>query len=401
MTTINTQQAAKVFTHLVPYDIPVVPSKPRDNCPPIETLDKTLQETIAALEALFEQRPAWTRRGLRNNLKTVDQRYCLRHAVAYVGYIFRSGPWRDAIVKFGHDPRTSPNYRIYQTFMFRILPREPEVARDGGGGRRHTLPRPPEASIDTSAPGAGTSHLFTGQPPLPRDGKMWMICDITDPLLRRILFPADPPPPNFLRSTCDIICDGWYGNGTLAKAKTIMRAKIQTLLQEGRAPDDSEFVRILAFPDHAAVDDNSMADFMLDPETATSREMQLAAEVRSTIKGAPSWRGVVSAGMDREHVRALETVEAGPPIEGPPVSDGKKVKWEDDPEAEKYAEIVSEGEEEAREREEMMEEVAAAAAEAVEARIRATEEEANEEEEEEEEAEENEEDEDEDAEDEY
>ncbi|KAL2010703.1 hypothetical protein VTN00DRAFT_6510 [Thermoascus crustaceus] len=416
VTTINTQQAAKVFTHLVPYDIPVVPSKPRDNCPPIETLERTLQETIAAVEALFAQRPAWTRRGLRNNLKTVDQRYCLRHAVAYVGYIFRSGPWRDAIIKFGHDPRTSPDYRVYQTFMFRILPREPEVARDGGGGRRHTLPRPAEASIDTSVPGeVGTSHVFTGQPPLPRDGRMWMVCDITDPILRRILFPeggqpelghthTNPPPPNFLRSTCDIICDGWYGNGTLAKAKTIMRAKIQTLLQEDRPADDAEFVRILAFPDHAAVDDNSMQDFTLDPETATSREMQLATEVRATIKGAPSWRGMVSAGMDREHVRALETVESGPPIEGPPVSDGKRVKWEEDPAAEKYAEIVSEGEEEAREREEMMEEAAAAAAEAVEARVREREEAANEEEEAEdvERSEEDEdEDEDEDADDEY
>ncbi|KAL2000143.1 hypothetical protein VTN02DRAFT_3492 [Thermoascus thermophilus] len=416
VTTINTQQAAKVFTHLVPYDVPVVPSRPRENCPPIETLERTLQETIAALEALFAQRPAWTRRGLRNNLRTVDQRYCLRHAVAYVGYIFRSGPWRDAIVKFGHDPRSSPDYRIYQTFMFRILPREPEVARDGGGGgggggggRRHTLPRPAEASIDTTTtttgPGeVGTSHLFTGQPPLPRDGRMWMVCDITDPLLRRILFPEEEknqrePPPNFLRRTCDIICDGWYGNGTLAKAKTIMRAKIQTLLQlqeedhHHRRPDDTEFIRLLAFPDHAAVDDHSLHAFTLDPASASPRELQLATEIRATIKGAPGWRGMVSAGMDREHVRALETVAvSGPPIEGQPVSDGKKrVKWEDeeeeaDPDADKYAGVVSEGEEEAREREEIMAEAEAAAAaaeaveavEAVEARVREREEDAEE-----------------------
>ncbi|KAL1963958.1 hypothetical protein VTN77DRAFT_7633 [Rasamsonia byssochlamydoides] len=362
VTTINTQQASKVLTHLVPYDIPVVPSKPRENCPPIPTLDKTLQETIAALEALFSERLAWTRRGLRNSLKTNEQRYCLRHAIAYVGYIFRSGPWRDAIVKLGHDPRTSPNYRIYQTFVFRVLPREPELARDGGGGRRHTLPRSSETVSDPSKEGTSNSHLFTGKPPLPLDGKIWMVCDIVDPILRGILFPENPP-PNFLRSTCDWISDGWYGNGTLAKAKTIIRNKIHAMTQQNRVPDDAEFMRILSFPDHAAADDN-LAAFHLDPETATSREMQLATEVRATIKGAPSWKGVVAGDRTRNQ-RAAPTIgttavdEVGAPDNTAVVKEGR---WEDEDEAARRLveeEEESEGEEEAIEREEIAAAVAA------------------------------------------
>ena len=361
VTIVNTQQVTRVLTHLVPYDIPIVPSKPRDNCAPIPTLDKTLQETIVALEKLFTERPAWTRRGLRNSLKNVEQRYCLRHAVAYVGYIFRSGPWRDAIVKFGHDPRTSPDYRTYQTFMFRILPKELELSRDGGSGRRHTLPRPSEAVTEPSGnPSSGEvspTHLFTGQPPLSLDGKMWMVCDITDPLLSSILSPTNPP-SNFLRTTCDRVCDGWFGNGTLAKVKTIMRAKIQALATDNRPTDDTDFVRLLSLPDHASIDDN-IAEFTLDPEVASSRELQLAAELRSTIRGAPNWKGMVAAGMDQDRIVRHTTSDVEDGTRPPAAANQKKVRW-DEGDVDRYTGDESEGEEEAIEREE----IAEAAAEA-------------------------------------
>ncbi|KAL5340579.1 RNA polymerase III transcription factor IIIC subunit-domain-containing protein [Aspergillus crustosus] len=301
ITTINTQTAVKVLTHLVPYDIPTVPSAPRPNCPPIDSLDPLLRDTIALVTAHFEAQPAWTRRALRNSLPSLLHRYALRHAIPYCGYIFRSGPWRDAILAFGHDPRTHPKYRLYQTTMFRILPRDAESARDkdpslfppnatyASGGRRHNLPRPneltPEAATTT------TSHLFTGTLPLPLDGRMWMFCDITDPLLRSILIPSDPLPPNFLRSECEITQDGWYGNGTLAKLKAVMRQKILALTS-GTQPDDRDFTSILAFPEFADPG-TGMREFWLDPAVATGREMALATEIRGTIKGAASWRDAV------------------------------------------------------------------------------------------------------------
>lgn len=377
VTTVNTSQATKVLTHLVPFDIPTVPQHPRDSCPPIETLDPTLQETITVVTSLFTTRPAWTRRGLRNSLTTHEQRLALRHAIPYVGYIFRSGPWRDAIVKLGHDPRSSPDYRIYQTAMFRILPRDPEVARDGG--RRHAVPRGPEveavdplaaasSTTTTTAPGGSvstttpvstsTSHIFTGQPPLPRDGRMWMFCDITDPCLRSLLFPtttptSDEPPPGFLRQTCETITDGWYGSGTLAKTKTIMRAKIHALATLNAPTDDAaEFTRIIeSFPDH--VDDaNSaagVAAFSLDPEVASSREIQLASDIRAAVKAAVSWRGMVRSASGggaggkkggKAGAGAGKVVRWGNENEG---SEGEEEEM-DQNEAEDEVEVMAEGE---------------------------------------------------------
>ncbi|PWY92153.1 hypothetical protein BO70DRAFT_424900 [Aspergillus heteromorphus CBS 117.55] len=368
ITTTNTQKIAKVLTHLVSYDVANIPTSPRTNCPPIPSLDKILQETIAAVTALFSQRPAWTRRGLRNSLPTAEHRYALRHAIPYVGYIFRSGPWRDAIIKFGHDPRTSPDYRVYQTTMFRILPREAEVARDGYTGRRHAFIRSNEAPLlfnqnnmnmdpdlnpnpnpnpDADPTLPTDSHLFTGTPPLPRDGRMWMFCDITDPTLQRILFPASPP-DNFVRETCDIVSDGWYGNGTLAKTKTIMRAKILALLDDKLLDDEAEFGNILTLPDYATPE-TVMTDFWLDPGTASQREMMMATEVRAMIKGAPAWKE-----------RFQDDVVGG--------------EEEGDGQDDREDEEMSEGEEEAYEQEALLEAQVAAAAEAADAMAAAAEE---------------------------
>ncbi|KAL4926126.1 transcription factor TFIIIC subunit TFC1 [Aspergillus undulatus] len=370
-TTINTQQAAKVLTHLVPYDIPIVPSGPRANCPPLESItDPILRETIAIVKRLFGSRPAWSRRALRNQLTTLEQRYALRHAIPYAGYIFRSGPWRDAIIAFGQDPRTDPSWRIYQTAMFRILPGTSETARDrhdrdrdATGGRRHTLlPRPAETNTNRSFSTtdnpegnvvSSNSHLFTGHPPLPLDGRMWMFCDITDPLLLSILHPPSPP-LNFLKEKCDIAVDGWIGNGTAAKLKSIMRHKILAMYEGRPVPRDSEYAPILAMPDHATPE-QGLADFFPNPDVfhVQGWVQALATELRGIIKSSPAWRerkrGVVKQGVPR---KGKGEVEGEAEVdEEEEEEEGEEVEGEDE----------SEGEEEAIEQEEMLEAVDAAA----------------------------------------
>ncbi|RAH67422.1 transcription factor TFIIIC subunit TFC1 [Aspergillus aculeatinus CBS 121060] len=401
ITTVNTQRTVKVHTHLVPYDIPEVPTQPRDNCPPISTLDPTLQETITILQGLFSSRPAWTRRGLRNALPTVEKRYALRHAIPYVGYVFRSGPWRDAIIRFSHDPRTSPENHIYQTLMFQIQPRDADVARDGyfgagssttginnnkDGARRHAYFRPNEVpQFDPTAPFHNQlhhqpgqlptdTHLFTGQPPLARDGRMWMYCDIQDPILRHILFPSEspaaPPPPGFLRDRCDILTDGWYGNGTLAKFKTIMRHKVLALLDD-RATDDAEFAQILALPDYATPESIN-TDFWLDPATATSKSTMMATEIRAIIKSAPAFRERAAADKragKRRRGRGMATRRSAA---------GRRVQFREDVVGGEEEEM-GEGEEEAYEQEELLEAQAAEAAAAVSAAVEEDEDEADEE----------------------
>ncbi|KAJ5980933.1 hypothetical protein N7481_008231 [Penicillium waksmanii] len=334
ITTINTQQPSKIRTFLVRYDIPIVPSKPQESLTPIAKLDPSLRKTVEAIKLLFEERPAWTRRALRNRLATDEHRTNLRWAVPYVGYIFRSGPWRDAIMKLGVDPRTSPDFRHYQTFMFRLLPREPDTARDGG--RRHNISR---TDLDEDP----NSHIFTGKLPLPLDGKIWMVRDIEDPLIKSVLYKEDEGSSvatggvPFLRETCDIISDGWFGNGALGKAKTIMRAKISSLIED-RMPEEGEFERILEFPDHAETEAD-LVNFMFDSATSTKRDDMLATEVRAAIKGAPVWR----ERLEREKL------------------DGRKKKGKGKEVEVQHDEEQSEGEEEEMERVEMLEEEVAAA----------------------------------------
>ncbi|CAG8263433.1 unnamed protein product [Penicillium nalgiovense] len=357
--TVNTQTANKIRTYLVPYDIPKVPTEPRPDMLPISALDAGMLRTIATLNALYEKQPAWTRRGLRNNLTTDEERLNLRHAIPYVGYIFRSGPWRDAIIKFGLDPRTSPEYRNYQTFMFRLLAREAELARDGGGGRRHNVPRPSDMRVaeEEGASGPPTGHIFTGKQPFAQDGRIWMVGEIEDAQLRACLYPPDAG-SGFLRSECDIITDGWFRNGTLAKAKTIMRNKIQALM-EGREPVDEDYAKIMRLPDHA----RSEADFplfTLDPQTASPKEISLATEVRAIIRSSPVWRNLTAnAGMVRR-----EAGEGRGRVKGKQALKGKSVEPEPEPEPEpEKVDEESEGEEAEIQRREMLaDQVADAAA---------------------------------------
>lgn len=250
--------------------------------------------------------------------------------------------------------------------MFKILPREPEVARDGG--RRHTLPRTEAALASTSDPSSQeitppNSHIFTGKPPLPQDGRIWMLCDISDPQLSTVLFPEQNQKEKekpLLNQSCEIYTDGWYGAGTLAKIRTVMRAKIQCLI-EGKVPTDSDYVRILALPDRPEPGDQNLGAFTLDPDVATSREMQLATEVRSTIKSSASWRAMAMAMAGSGSGRGEEG------LLGQDVNE-KRVQWPDRAAEGEIRGEESEGEEEERERAEMLEAQAAAATAAVAAR---------------------------------
>lgn len=357
--TVNTSQPTPIRSYLVPYDAPIVPSEPEADLAPLDTLELNLRDLIELLRGVFEQRPAWTRRALRNQLQSDDQRNLLRHAIPYIGYIFRSGPWRDAIIKFGIDPRSSPEYRHYQTFMYRILPREVDLARESGSGRRHNISRTDEdvdfTGITAGSGGPSDSHIFTGQAPLPRDGRIWMAIDIKDPILANILYPPNPP-PTFLRPECEIIADGWFGNGTLGKMKTIMRAKIQALIED-RTPSDEEFACILPFPDHA-FSEADIVHYTLDPAVASSREIALATDVRASIKGAALWRRK----HERERFGMDGVVGPGPGRGGPRQRGKAAVRFEEGVlDDEGGGNEESEGEEEERERAEMLEAQVAAA----------------------------------------
>ncbi|KAI9822661.1 MAG: tau 95 subunit of transcription factor TFIIIC [Pycnora praestabilis] len=274
-TTINTQSAMKLFTQLVSYNVDTVPSEPPTGVPPFKDLDRTMQSMIMQLQSLFEERPIWTRRALLNHLTFSEYGYASRQSFQYVGYVFKSGPWRDAIVRFGVDPRADSQYRIYQTLMFQIF------NKDQGGGRK--LWEDDRTTYRRSMNGKKQdkfSHIFDGKRVV-LDGKVWQVCDISDPLIKHLLSTAN------LRDECDIRGDGWYHNGTWAKAKIIMRAKIASL-QEGGKPSDVLFAKIMELPD--IIDSSSRHSAILSRAAGdTLQEVQLASEVR-TMAGPPAKR---------------------------------------------------------------------------------------------------------------
>ncbi|KAL1959388.1 hypothetical protein VTO42DRAFT_2191 [Malbranchea cinnamomea] len=301
VTTVNIMQANKILTHMVPFDVPTVPSEPSPKCPPISSLDQVLQDTIAAVKALFQKRLAWTRRALRNALTSRVHRYQLRNAIPYVAYLFRSGPWRDALVKLGHDPRKDPESRVYQTMMFRLIPGS--TMPDVGGG---------EAGNGFTATKPGTSdesHIFTGQPPLYTDAKSWMVLDITDPILKENIFSLPPMP------TCDIVASGWYPNVRMATARAIMRVKIQYMLENKDEPFprewEEEIMPLFRLPAHVA-NDEEVGQLSV---TENARCSQMSAIIRETIRSAEARVG---------NVRSSERAEDGG-VEG---QARKRVRWE-------------------------------------------------------------------------
>lgn len=199
-TTINIHAAPKIWNQPVPFDIAEVPIGPAD-IPPIETLPPAMQRLIASASRLMEDRPIFTRRALMNSLSGSDWenlgQNVAKHIYQYVGYMFASGPWRDGVVKFGVDPRKDPACREYQTMMF-MLEKEPKDSR----ARWVRTKNDPKVVVEAIR--KKESHLFDGQT-VSKDGKVWQVCDITDPFMKKLLATTN------LRKECDV-GPNTYGN---------------------------------------------------------------------------------------------------------------------------------------------------------------------------------------------
>jgi len=208
---VNRDKGAR---HLMEYLSPTIddiPHGPSRGLPK----DKALLGLISDLQRVFDERPCWTRRSLINRLANHPTAHLMKFALPYVAYKFKGGPFRDAIVKFGIDPRKDKKYRMYQTLFFQMYEldeKKPGLARRD----THTnflRTKKGARKIDTS------SHLFDGEN-LTLDGRLWQMCDITDPLLARLIqdSPYQTPP--------DIEYCGYFLNGSLAKIRAIMRLKL-------------------------------------------------------------------------------------------------------------------------------------------------------------------------------
>ena len=211
-----------------PEDIPQGPPFRLEGDPTLERFVKKLQEAM-------DKRPVWTRRALQNQVAREPGLYMLKQAMQYVGYQFKSGPFRDAIIKFGVDPRADKSFRIYQTLWFKLYEKDKPVEQSVWQEKRSEyIKRRQDPSMDQT-------HIFDGTK-VELDGKLWSICDVTDPLLVKLINTVQ------LRDKFDKKADGWYCNGSMAKIKSIMKTKLLAL-RAHRPIQDYEFDEAMAYPD--------------------------------------------------------------------------------------------------------------------------------------------------------
>ena len=186
----NVSAVPKISTIMVKHDISNVPTAPSPAVAPLHTQHPSTQRVISQILELMETRPIWTRRALTNHLRATEQ--AIKMAVQYVAYIFRSGPWREAVVKFGVDPRTDARYRVYQTLMFQITTKDKDGANQPWVEERTKYHRSKKGKAREYG-----SHIFDGKA-IHLDGKVWQVCDITDPILQQLLATDN------LRVGCDV-----------------------------------------------------------------------------------------------------------------------------------------------------------------------------------------------------
>ncbi|PHH88603.1 hypothetical protein CDD83_7330 [Cordyceps sp. RAO-2017] len=248
--TINTS-AVKQVGYFISAEEPA-PEEPQ--LPP-DPADFRSMEIIAELEQAFTRRPVWTRRSLINHLGDKLRNWNeLKKCLNYTAYQFKGGPWRDGVVPYGVDPRTDPKYRIYQTLMFKLSRRNQQH------GTWQSLRRS-QTALEKQA--GLSSHIFDGESYC-TDGKVWQVCDITDPLLKEMLDKAA------VRPTWDVN-SGWYHGGLWAKVKAIMKTKL-VAIQFGRHLTRTDFAATLDCGDQTPTKTPSATFHLPLPNLRLTRE---------------------------------------------------------------------------------------------------------------------------------
>ncbi|XP_028317974.1 general transcription factor 3C polypeptide 5 [Gouania willdenowi] len=71
-----------------------------------------------AARQLFESRPIWSKNGIKANVNLPPDK--IKRLLPAFAYYMVTGPWRSLWVRFGYDPRKTPDAKKYQLLDFRI-----------------------------------------------------------------------------------------------------------------------------------------------------------------------------------------------------------------------------------------------------------------------------------------
>ncbi|KXX72957.1 Transcription factor tau subunit sfc1 [Madurella mycetomatis] len=341
---VNVTTRVPAAGYFIAHDEYPVPSGPRRQP---DMSDPQVAAIITEMRLAMEERPIWTRRSMWNRLGSKFAELpknggLVRHCLQYAGYQFKGGPWRDALVKYGLDPRSDPKYRIYQTLIFKLhKTRIGSVGRSWQAVRRNEISvsnfgkawqdlgatttaaadkqSNPTANTDANAdanaatitttaaseggrapPPTLATHMFNGAS-FSTDGKVWQVCDITDPLLARLFTEAH------VRETCDVEVSGFYHRVLWSVAKAIMKCKMLAI-RFGRTLTDDDFAGALEVVRGQPLDGgdggggNSIGISLPD--------LQLTAAECEQLRGGKANRprpGVKSSGRDRWEEKRKKT----------------------------------------------------------------------------------------------
>ena len=237
---LNRSRSRRFEIEYLSHDAEDIPTGP----PPDVPTDPELLHIIGELNEALAERPVWTRRALSNRVGNSPYLYLLKPALQYVGYQFKGGPFRDAVIRFGIDPRSDPQYRMYQTVFFKLYEEEQKGPFRQWHDNRSTYLSKRTKLTDL------TTHQFDGIS-LTLDGKIWQFCDITDPYLANLIRTA-PVSPEFNSAG-----SGFFYNGSWSKIRAVMKLKL-TAIRLGKTVEDAEFERTIhKVPD--IVEDNKKA----------------------------------------------------------------------------------------------------------------------------------------------
>lgn len=319
----NTQAPPKTYTHQIAWDDVEYPTAVMPGIIPLEEQTPLNQETVAALQVLFEERPVWSRRALLNCLPSSLSAFnVVRFCLGYVSYAIRSGPWRDTLVRLGVDPRKDPKYRVYQTIMLQLVPRSNQLAFAAGVTPRKTSSYKPRRKVTPQGTGEAPSlptsarteklkllesrkafqrkwtgsdnahsHIFDGQSPLPPDGKVWQLCDLTDPQLAAL---RDIPELH-IRAACETRYFGWYENGTNAKIRVALKAKVEALA-EGKILEPELLEGFLKLPEKLG--------FEVDTDAATNVVISYSQQAENPTENTQAPSPKPSAGPKSNNLSA-------------------------------------------------------------------------------------------------
>ncbi|KAI9781227.1 MAG: tau 95 subunit of transcription factor TFIIIC [Peltula sp. TS41687] len=309
-TVTNVSTTVKILTQMVTHSVSTVPNEPPPEICPLEELDDDFQQIVHQVRQYLKLRPVWTRRALTNVMDIPIG--TLRAAWQYAGYMFRSGPWREAIIRFGVDPRSDPKYRFYQTMMFQLLLDDRDPDNDK---RKWMEERTKFQRANRGKQRDLESHVFDGHK-VSLDGKVWQLCDITDPILRIIMETKN------IRSTCDNRNDGWLHNGTMAKLRGIMKEKVRTIFN-GNLHSDEDYNKFAAIPD--VIDENIRQQISM-PRVSAQWEIELAAHIRVN---AMAWESRART-ESRRDTWLKKSLKSGKKRDGETESEGEGEDDDDD-----------------------------------------------------------------------